>query len=328
MNVVVIGLGSMGKRRIRLLKRYGNIQKIYGVDKREDRRHEITVAMDIPTFANLNEVLEKCDHIDCAFVSTSPLSHSSIIRDCLEKKLHVFTEINLVNDGYEENIKLAEEKGRVLFLSSTFLYREEIASIKNEVAEQHKPINYIYHVGQYLPDWHPWENYNGFFVGERRTNGCREIMAIELPWLIDTFGDIKFISAIHDRIGTLDICYDDNYMIQIQHMNGNKGVLVVDVVSPRAVRNLNIYSEDIYLIWDGTPYGLQKYNRDEKNMRNIQPCQQAEHNDKYQATIVENAYANEMEDFFQVIIGKKKQRYGFQKDYQILKWIDQIEGMS
>ncbi|MDE6927475.1 MAG: hypothetical protein K2P06_01985, partial [Muribaculaceae bacterium] len=66
---------------------------------------------------------------------------------------------------------------------------------------------YIYHVGQYLPEWHPWENYQDFFVGDKRTNGCREIMAIEFPWLIETFGEIREVSVLHDKMSHLNIDY-------------------------------------------------------------------------------------------------------------------------
>ena len=40
MNVLVIGLGSMGKRRIRLLRELYPDFKIFGVDGRADRRQE------------------------------------------------------------------------------------------------------------------------------------------------------------------------------------------------------------------------------------------------------------------------------------------------
>ena len=45
--------------------------------------------------------------IDCAFVCTSPLSHADIIHECLQHDIHVFTEINLVPDRYDENLHLA-----------------------------------------------------------------------------------------------------------------------------------------------------------------------------------------------------------------------------
>ena len=41
MKVLVVGLGSMGKRRIRLLKRFENVTAIIGIDEREDRRSDV-----------------------------------------------------------------------------------------------------------------------------------------------------------------------------------------------------------------------------------------------------------------------------------------------
>ena len=248
MRAIVIGLGSMGKRRIRLIQQLGAMDSICGIDGREDRRTEAAEMLGIETCASIEEALSK-GQVDCAFVCTSPLSHAAIIRQCLERDLHVFTEINLVPDLYRENMALAREKNRVLFLSSTFLYREEIRYIRTKVADYGRSLNYAYHIGQYLPDWHPWEDYTKFFVGETRTNGCREILAIEMPWITETFGPIKSVTAIHDRNSDLKINYDDNYVIQILHENGCKGSLNVDIVCPKAVRNLEIYGEHFYLNW-------------------------------------------------------------------------------
>ena len=234
MKIVVIGLGSMGKRRIRLIKEMYPEFQIAGIDGREDRRNEAISKHGITCYETITDIKEK---MDCAFVCTSPLSHADIITECLDKGWHVFTEINLVADRYADNIRLAQEKNRILFLSSTFLYREEINYIRSKI-EKEKKWNYIYHVGQYLPTWHPWENYKDFFVGNERTNGCRELMAIEFPWLAETFGEIASVNAVSDKMSDLDIGYSDNYMIQIRHENGNKGVVIVDVVSPVAVRGI------------------------------------------------------------------------------------------
>ena len=177
MNIVVIGLGSMGKRRIRLIKELYPEYSIVGIDGRKDRRDNAAEQFYINTFMSIEELNTT---IDCAFICTSPLSHASIIKECLQRKWHVFTELNLIDAGYTENMQLAKENGCTLFLSSTFFYREEIKYIRSKITPE-KKWNYIYHIGQYLPDWHPWENYNEFFIGDKRTNGCREIMAIELP---------------------------------------------------------------------------------------------------------------------------------------------------
>ena len=319
MKVVVIGLGSMGKRRIRLIREMYPDYMITGIDGRTDRREEANKLFGIECVDSINSV----DEVECAFICTSPLSHNSLIHECLLKGGNVFTELNLVSDGYQENMYLAKEKGKTLFLSSTFFYREEIRYIRSKVSEN-KKWNYCYHIGQYLPDWHPWENYKDFFLGDKRTNGCREILAIELPWLIGTFGEVEFVNALSDKLTRLNIDYKDNFMIQLQHKNGNKGSLIVDVVSPVAVRKLELYSEGAYISWNGTPESVSEFDVEAKKLVSVTLSEQTEHMEGYSAFVVENAYKNEIREFFNVVNGTALAQYGFEHDLKVLKLIDVI----
>ncbi len=318
MNIVVIGLGSMGKRRIRLIKEMYPNYLIIGIDRREDRRIAVKEQFNINTFAVLEEI--ETD-VDCTFICTSPLSHAAIIKECLERKWHVFTELNLIDTGYSENMQLAEEKNRVLFLSSTFFYREEIKYIRSKIAAG-KKWNYVYHIGQYLPDWHPWENYKDFFIGDKRTNGCREILAIELPWLIGTFGKVAKTNVVSDKMTKLNIGFDDNYIISVTHENGNKGALIVDVVSPVAVRKFEVYTEGSYLSWNGTPESIYEFEPESKDLRPVLLTERAERREGYSSFVVENAYRNEIREFFHAVSGDATPFYGFKQDQEILKLID------
>ncbi len=323
MNILVIGLGSMGKRRIRLIREMYPQFCIYGVDGREDRRKEAGEQFGIVCEKKIDSVAQKYS-VNAAFICTSPLTHCNLIAECLHHKWHIFTELNLVSDGYESNMALAKKNGCKLFLSSTFFYREEIKFIRSKVTTNQK-WNYIYHIGQYLPDWHPWESYKDFFVGDKRTNGCREIMAIELPWIIQTFGNITKVHTVSDKMTALNIDYNDNYMIQITHENGNKGMLIVDVVSPIAVRRFEAYGEGAYLRWEGTPETLYVYNHACDSLEKAVMNEVEEHQEGYRAFVVENAYKNEIKEFFEVVCDEKEPLYSFQQDLIILKLIDQLE---
>lgn len=318
MNIVVIGLGSMGKRRIRLIKEMFPYYEICGVDSRKDRQREVENLFKIKIYDSVSFVPS---NVDCAFVCTSPLSHANLIKECLTNKWNVFTELNLISDGYDDNIRLASKNNCKLFLSSTFLYREEIKYIRSKIDNKQK-WNYVYHVGQYLPDWHPWENINDYFIGNKKTNGCREIMAIELPWLTRTFGQILKVKSISDKMSSLKIDYNDNFCIQLEHKNGNKGVLVADVVCPVAVRNFHAYAEERYISWNGTPDSL--YELCNKKLVKINLTESAEHTEGYSNFIVENAYKNEIKEFFDVVNKQKIIEYGFEDDKEILKIIDSI----
>lgn len=324
MKIIVIGLGSMGKRRIRLLSEHRDIE-LFGIDSQESRCNEVKEKFGLKCYASIAEVVE-AEHPDAAVISTSPLSHAAIIKECLTHNLHVFTEINLVADGYAENMALAKEKRKVLFLSSTFLYRKETQTIIEKVNKATCPLNYIYHIGQYLPDWHPWESYNSYFIGNPRTNGCREIMAIDLPWIVTAFGPIKNVSAVKSKNTELNISYNDNYLITIEHENGNKGVLAVDVVTRKSIRHIDVYGEAFQMSWNGTADSLQEYNLETKKMRTIHFDDASEHVDGYAAFITENPYREELNAFLaQIAATTAVPAWTFEKDFELLKIIDQIE---
>lgn len=324
MNIVVIGLGSMGKRRVRLLKEHPE-HNILGVDNASERRQESLEKFQIQCYTNLAEALSK-HTIDCAFVCTSPLSHADIIHECLQHDMHVFTEINLVPDRYDENLLLAKEKGLVLFLSSTFLYRKETQMMIQKVQQAKSPLNYIYHVGQYLPDWHPWESYNNYFIGNPRTNGCREIMAIDFPWIVSAFGSIISVSAVKSKNSALNINYNDNYLITVKHDTGNKGIFAVDVVTRKAIRHIDIYGEDFQMSWDGTPDSLVEYDIKHKKECRLDITESSEHEEGYATFITENPYREEIQSFLSMVQGASNfAAWDFEKDKNILTLIDRIE---
>lgn len=320
MNICVIGLGSMGKRRIRLLKQLLIDANIFGVDSNPERKRNVEEEWKIRCYLSLADV--DMD-LDCAFVCTSPQFHAGIIKECLEKGLHVFSEINLISDRYDENIQLAEQKNKVLFLSSTPLYKEEMQMIDERVKQNGKLCAYQYHVGQYLPDWHPWDKLEDFFVSNKNTNGCREIFAIELPWIQHTFGRIKKVNVLKSKLLQLNLEFPDTYSVQIEHENGNIGSLSVDVVSRQAVRKLEVFNENLYIKWDGTADSLFEKDLVSGELKQI-PAGEYVHEENYGAFINEYAYAREIEEFFEVLKGKTA-LYGFEKDKEILQIIDEIE---
>ena len=324
MKIIVIGLGSMGKRRLRLLSERNDVE-IFGIDTQESRCDEVKEKFGITCFKSISEAVE-AENIEAAVISTSPLSHAAIIKECLNHNLHVFTEINLVQDGYEENMALAKEKDLVLFLSSTFLYRKETQTIIEKVQNAKCPLNYIYHVGQYLPDWHPWESYNSYFIGNHRTNGCREIMAIDLPWVVSAFGPIKRVYAIKSKNTELNITYNDNYLITIEHENGHKGVFAVDVVARKSGRNVEIYGEHLHISWNGTADSLKVFNIGEKKDEVVSFDDASEHVEGYAAFVTENPYREELNSFLKHIADRNyTPAWNFEKDKVVLDIIDQIE---
>ena len=323
MRVVVIGLGSMGKRRIRLLKEHLHCE-VVGVDTNVDRIQQVEELFSIECFSLIEDAIRECS-IEAGVISTSPLNHYHIAKTLLKNDIHVFTELNLVPDGYEELIELSKKKNKVLFLSSTKLYRYEIRRIA-ELIKDEKKMNYIYHIGQYLPDWHPWEDYRNFFVSDARTNACREIFAIELPWLTSLFGEIEDIKVVKQKSSDLDIDYPDTYMVLVRHNHQTMGSLVVDTVSRKAVRDFKLFSETMFVQWDGTPQGYYELNLENNEMESYDFGKQIMKDENYADNIIENDYLEELKAYLDKIENPSHKYYDFEDDLRILQYIEQIEG--
>ncbi|WP_314065888.1 Gfo/Idh/MocA family oxidoreductase [uncultured Vagococcus sp.] len=324
MNIGVIGLGSMGKRRIRLTQEAFPELTLVGVDFREDRRQETEKLFEIKTADSLTEA-NKLFQLDAVFICASPVTHEVIILEALRESLHVFTEINLLNNYYDQAIELAAKQNKLLYISSTFLKRREIQYIREQVKSDAK-LTYRYHVGQYLPDWHPWESYKDFFVADKKTNGCREIFAIELPWITQVFGDIISYELSSQKISSLEIDYPDSYTLILHHETGIVGSLNVNVVSRVAVRNLNIIGEETQIDWDGTPGGLNQWGEKQKQMVPIQLYGDYTSDDNYSRTIIEDAYLEEIKEFIKLLKSQtEKASYTFLDDKKIIDWINNFE---
>lgn len=124
-----------------------------------------------------------------------------------------------------------------------------------------------------------------------------KFFAIELPWLIEVFGNINDIVVRKSKISSLNIDYDDNYMIILEHESGHKGMLAVDIVSRKAVENLEVLGEYLYLSWDGSAEGLKMVDIDKRKEENILLYEKVDQLDQYSKFVVENAYYDEIASF-------------------------------
>lgn len=322
--ILVVGYGSMGRRRIRLVSELLYEVEFICVDSNLKRRMQAKKA-GIEVYSNLEEGIKKKP--DIAFVCTSPGHHAEIILRLIDAGINIFTELNLTSDKYDIISIEAKKKGVTVFVSSTLLYKRQMEIFDRLVKTQKKPVTYIYHVGQYLPDWHPWENYKDFFAGKKSTNGVREILAIQIPWIIQTFGKIGSVNAIHQKCTELEIDFPDSIVMSIEHENSNIGTFVADVVSRKATTRLEIINEDLYVSWGGHNEDLYLLNMKTKELEQVQIYESTEHVEGYSDNIEERPYREEIKAFFNVINGERA-RYTLEDDEYVLSLIDKIEGIK
>ena len=324
MKILVVGLGSMGKRRIRNLQHLG-IENIIGCDIRKDRLNEAITKYNIKAFTKFEKAL--LENPEIVIISLPPKLHIDYLKKCINLKKPFFVELNILSNGLPSIIKQIKENKIIGIPSSTMRYFEGPKIIKKLVNLKKigMPLAWIYHSGQYLHDWHPWESIKNLFISEAETSGCKELAAIEIGWLTDTFGSIKSVYNQASKVSKLKTKIDDINHITIEHESGVTGTLVVDVISRIPVRNFRLLCTNGILEWDNVSK-IVRYS-------NIKNKKWITHKLSYK--IVENAYINpeepyieEMKDFIDCIKYRKKPKYTFEQDYKNLKVLDAIETSS
>ena len=59
MKIVIVGLGSMGKRRLKILKNKFNQNNLFGFDLRKERRKNVEDKYGIKTLDNLHQIFNE-----------------------------------------------------------------------------------------------------------------------------------------------------------------------------------------------------------------------------------------------------------------------------
>ena len=322
--LLIIGLGSMGRRRARLTKRFFPSVALAGVDSREDRRAHFAREYDAAVFRSLEESIGSFAP-GAAAVCTSPEQHGELVLRLMREGIPTFSELDLVDDCYDEIISIEEGGLPVVFLSSTMLYRSENRWITQHHAMTGERKHYSYHVGQYLPDWHPWEKYDEFFVGAARTNAIREILCIELPWLLRAFGDIAEFQCQWGKTSMLSLPYPDTCQLLFRHASGAMGALTIDCVSRKPVRNLRISGEEGTILWEGNAESLRFLPPSGDPLFPLREEKEIERQTGYAEFISEGPYLEELRCFFDMIEGRASRVFGYAEHRKILRLADEFE---
>ena len=322
MKALQIGLGSMGKRRIRNLLSIG-IKDITGFDKREDRRREAEDKYQIKTSAELTADL--LSESDTFIVSTPPDRHNEYIKLAVRHAKPVFIEASVIKDGLEEISRIAKEKGILIAPSCTFKFHPGVKTVKDIVLSGRygKLCNFTYVMGQYLPDWHPWENIKEFYVGKKETGASREMVPFELTWLLDITGYPEEVFAFYGSTHNMGVDIDDTYNVNFKFKEF-LGTLIVDVVSRFATRSLIMNLEKAQIRWNWEERTIKLYDAESKSWKHYQePEGRAE--SSYNKNIIEEMYIDEMRAFVDSARGIKPFPNTLDEDIGILNILEKAE---
>lgn len=313
----------MGKRRVRNMQ-YLKQEIIIGFDPREDRCKEATEKYGIKTFNDITVAIN--EKPDAMVISTPPDLHMKYAKIALENKIHFFTEASVVQDEMVEVIQMIKKYNTIGLPSCTMRYHPIVNQIRTLLEKNiiGRPLSFIYHSGQYLPDWHPWEDYRKFYVSKRETGACREIVPFELVWLMDLFGKIKAVTGRKTKVSNLEVDIDDIYNVLLEFNSGIEATMTVDVIARYPYRQIKILGENGVIFADWSDRIVKYYTKEVGWVENKVEDGTIEKNYIHG----EGPYIEEMSKFLETIQNKIKQPYTFEEDLQILKILESIENSS
>jgi len=329
MRFLVIGLGSMGKRRVRNLQVLG-ISEIGGFDIREDRRVEATGKYGIPVYRDFVGAIETF-HPDVLVISTSPEHHMTYAWAGFERGLSCFIEASVVDAERILELHKRIEGTRVLMAPScTMRHFPGPKKVKEliQTGAIGRPLNVNYQTGQYLPDWHPWEHIEEFYVSRRETGGCREIVPFELTWLNDIFGKPEPLACAKAKLTDMNADIDDIYHCLLRYPDGVLGNVTVEVISrPRATRELRVLGTEGEIVFSADENRVRYVNT--KNLEWVLfdlGCGTVE------AGYInpEEPYISEMKDFVEAVRQGDRSLYPntLLADYHVLQTLYRLEELS
>lgn len=320
----VIGLGSMGKRRIRCLKHLG-YSNIIGYDPRTDRSEEVNKLYGVECTSDIEDFYSR--KFDFWIISTPPDIHYIFMQKSYEKKIPTFIEASVVDTNMLELINISKGIKNIFYPSCTFLFHPGIILISKLLNEKYLGdiTNVLYHSGQYLPDWHTYEKVSDYYVSKKETGGAREIVPFELTWLTKIFGFPKqivgFCKKTVNLIGAEEI--DDTYNILADYPKMVLN-LSVDVVSRCATRKLLINGSKGQLSWNWDDNFVNVFTTNNLTWDKIE-YEQMPANNGYNKNITEEMYINEISCFINAVEGENIYPNSLIDDYRVLNLLYSCE---
>lgn len=317
---LIIGLGSMGRRRIRNLLFHG-IEKrhILGLNPSLARCRDVAREYGVRTFTSFEEA--ELGRPDVYVICTPPQEHRHYFLRAAEKKKHFFVEAATTPDGYRELYPLLDDTF-VAAPSCTFRYFPGVVKIKRLLEEGAigRVLSFNHYLGQYLPDWHPYEDYRQVYFSKKETGGAREMFPYELIWLTDAFhSSVKNVTGLRGKISELEMTADDVYAAIVQFENGIIGTMMIDLLNRSACRAVKIIGTEGTIDWDWLGKTLRVY-RSEIKAESVIDLDSGKRIGAYQTG--EEAYEAEMGDFLSAVEGRKAYPYTFLEDEAILRHLD------
>lgn len=269
---LVLGCGSIGRRHTRNLLELG-ITDVAVFDPDEVRRTQTAAEYGVQAIANPADAY--MHGVRAVFVCSPPVYHIPQALEAVAAGAHIFVEKPLAAsmDGVDKLARAVRERGVVSLVGCNFRFAPGLKKLKSLIddGELGRVISARAEFGQYLPDWHPWEDYRAGYSARRELGGGIVLDRIhELDYLTWLMGGVSEIQGFAAHASSLEIDTEDVADIFLRFTSGAFGYVHVDYIRRSYQCRCQIVGEQGVAEWDFADRSLRWYSAVDKQWRNDQ----------------------------------------------------------
>jgi predicted dehydrogenase len=266
---LIVGLGSIGRRHARNWSAlgYGPLAICHQVGAPQPEE----LGVEARDYDDLAHALE-AERPDVVLVTNPTSLHVRAARTAVEAGAHVLVEKPLGNSllGVAELLEAARAKNRGLMVAYNLRFHPALKRLKAlaEAGAIGRIVSARAEVGEYLPDWHPWEDYRRSYSGRRDLGGGAVLtFSHELDAMCWLLGAPARATAMVAHGSSLEIDAEDVAEIVLQFESGVIGSVHLDYVRRPPRRTIELVGENGVLRWDYQGNRLEMYSADTRHWR-------------------------------------------------------------
>lgn len=264
MKFLIIGYGSIGRRHVQNLLDLGQSDLL--VYRTGQSTLPPEMQLDLPIETNLDRAF--AHQPDAVIVCNPTALHLPVSRRAAEQGCHIFLEkpISHSMEGVAEFRRLVRAKGVKIFVGFQYRFHPAIQTMRQWLKEGKigRPLWARAHWGEYLPDWHPWEDYRRSYSA-RRDLGGGVLLTLCHPfdYLNALFGRASHVNAFVGKIGDLELDVEDTAEVILHFPHPFVATVHLDYLQRPASHTLEIYGTQGMLRWDYHAGSLQLHQIEE-----------------------------------------------------------------
>ncbi|HUF37894.1 MAG TPA: Gfo/Idh/MocA family oxidoreductase, partial [Anaerolineales bacterium] len=203
-------------------------------------------------------------HQPAAVIVSNPTAyHLDVAIPAAEAGCHILLEKPVSHnlDGVDRLKEAAARTGARVLVGFQFRWHPGIQTIKRllDAGEIGAPVSARAHWGEYLPDWHPWEDYrSGYAARPDLGGGAVLTLSHPIDYLRMLLGEVAAVSGVTSRKG-LGLAVEDTAEIILEFETGALGSVHLDYIQRPPAHWLEIIGTEGMVKWDQADGGVAIY---------------------------------------------------------------------